>query len=63
MRKKESWMKKGANVSALGEHGTIHKMQENTLNGIDYVYYIWVKINGKVEGPYHPNDINTLNKE
>mgnify|MGYP003623625359 CR=1 FL=1 len=58
MRKKEKWMFKGAIVLANGKIGTITKMQENELNGVEYVYYIYVKLNGgKSARPYHPNDI------
>jgi hypothetical protein len=58
MRKKESWMKKGAIVLAGGQRGVITRMQENSLNGTDYVYYIDVRIEGKKHGaPYHPNDV------
>ncbi|MCF8460447.1 MAG: hypothetical protein K9G46_06965 [Flavobacteriales bacterium] len=58
MRKKEDWMKRGAKVLALGEPGTITKMQENSLDGVDYVYYIHVKLdNGNYASPYHPSDI------
>lgn len=38
MRKKESWMFKGAIVQAYGKKATITKMEENHLNGVDYVY-------------------------
>lgn len=61
MRKKETWMFKGAIVLALGKKATITAMQENHLNGIDYVYYIDCKIEGeKHSGHYHPNDIEEL---
>jgi hypothetical protein len=61
MRKKESWMFKGAIVLAGGKKGNISKMQENNLNGVDYVYYIYVKLEGeKTAKPYHPNDIEEL---
>lgn len=61
MRKKESWMFKGAIVLALGKKATITKMEENKLNGVDYVYYIYSKVEGmKHSNPYHPNDINEL---
>lgn len=61
MRKKESWMFKGAIVLALGKKATIIAMQENELNGIDYVYYIDCKVEGeKHKGRYHPNDIQEL---
>ena len=61
MRKKEQWMFKGAIVLALGKKGTITKMQENNLDGIDYVYYIEVKLEGeKHSGNYHPSDIEEL---
>lgn len=61
MRKKELWMFKGAIILADGKIGTITKMQENTLNDIDYVYYIDVKLEGKKHaGTYHPNDISQL---
>lgn len=61
MRKKEAWMKKGAIVLANGLPGIITKMQVNENlrgDGIDYVYYIEVKLDGKkFSGSYHPNDI------
>lgn len=61
MRKKEKWMFKGALVLALGKKGTITKMEENTLNGVEYVYYIYVKLEGqKHSGTYHPADISEL---
>lgn len=61
MRKKEPWMFKGAIVLALGEKGIITKMQENKLNGTDYVYYIHVKLEGaKHANPYHPSDVSEL---
>jgi hypothetical protein len=61
MRKKESWMLRGAKVSACGKPGTITKMQENRISGTDYVYYIFVKLDGgKFAGPYHPNDVTEL---
>lgn len=62
MRKKEAWMKMGAIVRANGKLRTITKMQENELNGVDYVYYISVKLSGeKKAGTYHPNDIEEAN--
>lgn len=61
MRKKESWMFKGALILALGKKGTITAMQENTIKDVDYVYYITVKIEGeKNTGRYHPADIEEL---
>lgn len=61
MRKKETWMFKGALVLALGSKATIVTMQENSINGIDYVYYIECRIEGqKSKGTYHPNDISEL---
>jgi hypothetical protein len=61
MRKKEKWMFKGAIVLALGKKGVITKMQENELNGIDYVYYISVRLEGeKSPKTYHPADIQEL---
>ena len=61
MKKKERWMFKGAIVLALGKKGTITKMQENELDGVDYVYYINVKLEGeKHDGRYHPSDITEL---
>lgn len=54
-------MYKGAVVLAGGLPGVITKMQENKNlrgDGIDYVYYIEVKLTGKsFSAPYHPNDI------
>lgn len=61
MRKKEIWMFKGAVVLALGKRGVITSMEENNLNGIDYVYYIYVKLDGaKHPGTYHPDDIENI---
>lgn len=61
MRKKEKWMFKGAIILAQGKKGTIAKMQENELSGVDYVYYIDVKLEGeKHSGRYHPDDIKEL---
>jgi hypothetical protein len=61
MRKKELWMKKCAIVRANGKLGVITKMQENEINGVDYVYYISVKLNGcKTANRYHPNDIEEV---
>ncbi|MCK5609359.1 hypothetical protein KAR91_46225 [Candidatus Pacearchaeota archaeon] len=61
MRKKESWMFKGALILALGQKGTIISMEENLLRGINYVYYITVRLEGeKKSGKYHPSDIDEL---
>ena len=61
MRKKESWMFKGAIVLACGKKGVIAKMQENELDGIDYVYYIFVKLEGEKHAKtYHPSDVSEL---
>lgn len=61
MRKKESWMFVGALVLAADKKGTITHMQENAINGTDYVYYIEVKLETqKHTGKYHPNDIKEL---
>jgi len=61
MREKETWMFKGAIVLALGKKAVITKMQENELNGINYVYYINCKVEGeKHDGRYHPNDVSKL---
>lgn len=61
MKKKQSWMFKGAIVLALGKKAVITAMQENHLDGVDYVYYIDCKVEGeKNAGRYHPNDIQEL---
>ena len=61
MRKKEKWMFKDAIVLASGKKATITKMQENNLDGTDYVYYIFCKLEGeKHSNPYHPGDIKEL---
>lgn len=52
-------MRKGAFVKVFGEPGQIIKMEENTINGIDYVYYITVKTE-KRKGRYHPSDVCEL---
>jgi hypothetical protein len=61
MRKKLPWMKLNGLVLAGGELGTITKMQENTIDGTDYVYYIDVQLGGKkFSAPYHPGDIQPI---
>lgn len=61
MRKKELWMFKGALVLANGKKGIIKSMQENQLNGTDYVYYIDVLLEGERHtGRYHPDDLTEL---
>lgn len=64
MRRKEAWMFKGALIVAGGKKGTITKMEENHLKGNDYVYYIYVRLEGeKHSGTYHPDDISELKTE
>lgn len=62
MRKKQSWMFIGAIVLLPnGKIGTITAMQENKLNGIDYVYNISIKLpDKKFSLPYHPGDLQEL---
>ncbi len=61
MRKKEKWMFEGAIVLALGKKGNISKMEENSMYGVDYVYDIYVKLEGeKHAGTYHPSDVEEL---
>lgn len=61
MRRKESWMFKGAIVLASGKKAIIVKMEENKINDTDYVYYIFCKLEGeKKAGCYHPSDIQEL---
>lgn len=61
MKKKQSWMFKGAIVLALGQKATITSMQENHLDGTDYVYYIDCKVQGEKHADrYHPDDIKEL---
>lgn len=61
MRRKEIWMFKGAIVLAYGKKAVITKMQENNIDGTDYVYYIDCKVEGeKNSGKYHPNDVKLL---
>lgn len=51
-------MKKGAIVRALGKLATIVKMEENEINGVDYVYYITIRFSGENRASIvHPNDI------
>lgn len=57
-------MFRGAIVLAGGCKAVITKMQENKINGVDYVYYINCKIEGhKKAGVYHPNDVKELSLE
>lgn len=45
----------------LCECFVITAMQENELDGVDYVYYISCKVEGqKHSGRYHPNDVAEL---
>ena len=61
MREKESWMKINAFVNAGGKLGKIVQMQENTINDIDYVYYITVILSGETQKKrFHPNDISEI---
>lgn len=61
MRKKEKWMFKGAIVLACGKKAVITKLEENKIDGTDYVYYIFAKVEGeKRAGTYHPSDIQEL---
>lgn len=54
-------MFKGAIVIANGKKAVITKMQENNLDGVDYVYYIFCKVEGqKHAGTYHPSDVHEL---
>lgn len=46
------------NLLALDKPGLISGMQENKIDGIEYVYNIEVKLIGaKFSNPYHPKDI------
>lgn len=61
MRKKETWMFKGAIVLANGKKANIIAMQENNIKDIDYVYYITCKVEGeKHTGRYHPDSVQEL---
>ena len=51
-------MIKGRSVIAHGKPGIITKMQEGHIDGVDYVYYIYVRlIYQKHSNPYHPGDV------
>lgn len=51
-------MKKGAIVRALGKLATIVKMEENEINGVDYVYYITIRFSGEKKiARVHPDNI------
>lgn len=52
-------MRKGGFVKVFGEPGMIVKMEENTINGIDYVYYITIKAEKRI-GRYHPDEVEQL---
>lgn len=54
-------MFKGAIVLADGKKATIDKMRENHIDGTDYVYYIFLKLEGEKKAEcYHPADIKEL---
>ena len=51
-------MKRGAIVRALGKLAIIIKMEENEINGVDYVYYITIRFSGeKKTSIVHPDDV------
>ena len=56
MRKKEPWMRVGTIVSAFTKQGTILSMEENIIDGIQYVYYITVRTNKGIFR-YHPDEV------
>ncbi len=59
MKKKENWMIIGAAVIAYGKPGVITAMLENTIDNVQYVYYMDVKLDGqKGSGRYHPGDVS-----
>ena len=61
MKKKQPFMFNGAIVLALGKKANIVRMEENNIDGVDYVYGIYCKVEGeKSTGKYHPNDIKEL---
>lgn len=61
MRKKEKWMFKGALILALGVKGTITKIEENNIDGTDYVYNFFVKLEGENHAnKYHHSDVIEL---
>jgi hypothetical protein len=57
MKKRESWMRKGVCVLANNKFGRIVSFESNVIDGVEYVYYITVHVNGYGDGRYHPNDI------
>lgn len=63
MRKKESWMRKGNIVSALGKLGTIKKIQECELDDGVYVYTFDIAVPGNksASGRYHCDDVQEAN--
>jgi hypothetical protein len=62
MKRKEQWMFVGATVMDLGHQATITHMQENTIDGREYVYYILCELPQKNHSnAYHPADISPLN--
>jgi hypothetical protein len=64
MKRKQPYMFVGATVLANEKKATITSMQENNLNGVDYVYYIDCKVHGEMEsGRYHPNDVKDFKVE
>lgn len=61
MKKKQQFMFNGSIVLALGKKANIVRMEENNIDGVDYVYGIYCKVEGeKSTGKYHPNDIKEL---
>lgn len=51
-------MKKGAIVRVFGKLATIVNMEENEINGVDYVYYITIRFSGeKKTVRVHPADV------
>nr|WP_213488774.1 hypothetical protein [Mucilaginibacter sp. Bleaf8] len=51
-------MRYGAEVLALGKPGKITFFQVSSVSGMEYVYYIHVKLDGEKKSEvYHPSDV------
>ena len=61
MKEIEHWMHENASVNAGGTLGRIIKMQEKTIDGVDYVSEFTIMLSGETEEKiYDPNDVKEI---
>lgn len=61
MKEIEHWMQENAIVNAGGTLGRIIKMQEKTIDGVDYVSEFTIMLSGETEEKtYDPNNVKEI---